>query len=312
LCKLVVTETFFFMGVLFSSYLTAEMNSSFFTPELVQKLVLHRGFHYPNDDLRRPLENTADAYLEAINRGFLIGECDVSITKDEVFVLFHDSTMRRLGHQEDESAINDIPITELTWDEIQSYPLKNNGRVSALYDVFQSLRGTEFKLAVELKAGELYAERLVHFFVTNPGFLRHVCLFMSFDWELISQFKMHLHDQLLFWNTGLFRNRELPRCLGLFRNAGKEGYPFLHLYRIENDDYLTILQNAKPYNLDGYYIHYTNACLEFKERMQEINQQYFLGIWGGTPDNIQTCTELSNYFQYVNTDLPDDFFSSAV
>jgi len=292
------------MGVLFSSYLAAEMSSSFFTPELLKTLVLHRGFHYPNDDLRRPLENTADAYLEAINRGFLFGECDVSITKDNVFVLFHDSTMHRLGHQEDESRINDIPITELMWDEIQSYPLKNNGRVSALTDVFQSFHGTEFKLAVELKAGELYAKKLAHFFVTNPEFLLHVCLFMSFDWDLISQFKMHLQDQ--------FSDRQLPPSLGLFRHTPKDGEPFLHLYRIENEDYLTVLQDAKPYNLDGYYLHYTDAYLEFKDRLQEINEKYFLGIWGGKPDNIETCTELSNYFQYVNTDLPDDFFSSAV
>jgi hypothetical protein len=66
-------------------------------PEVLQKLVAHRGFHCTSDKIDRPIENTLEAYETAWTSGVLLCECDIALTKDEKIVLAHDGDFNRLA-----------------------------------------------------------------------------------------------------------------------------------------------------------------------------------------------------------------------
>lgn len=59
-------------------------------------------------------ENTIEAFKYAYNQGARMFECDVQITKDDVFILCHDNTIDRTSNG------NGI-ISELTYKEISNY-----------------------------------------------------------------------------------------------------------------------------------------------------------------------------------------------
>lgn len=76
------------------------------------KYIAHRG------DSMLHTENSIDAFLSAINKDFYGIECDVHITKDSEFVIFHDDTTKRLTEV-------DYKIKDLTLNEIKRLKLYN-------------------------------------------------------------------------------------------------------------------------------------------------------------------------------------------
>ena len=80
------------------------------------KLQAHRGV-----STEAP-ENTLPAIRLAAEQAYPIAEVDVSVTKDEKFVLLHDNTINRTARRRDGSALQSPqPIAELTYNEALEY-----------------------------------------------------------------------------------------------------------------------------------------------------------------------------------------------
>ncbi len=120
---------------------------------LTARPIAHRGYH--DTDARR-IENTLDAAVAAIERGFAI-ECDVRVTADGAAVVFHDDTLDRLTEASG-------AIARLTLNELRSVRFRDgDARIPTLEDVLDLVDGRVVVL-VELKSpwtGERHLEAAV-------------------------------------------------------------------------------------------------------------------------------------------------------
>ncbi|TVX91720.1 glycerophosphodiester phosphodiesterase [Paenibacillus agilis] len=103
-------------------------------------LMAHRG------DVSSGIENTMEAFEGAVQAGADRIELDIMQTKDGKLVVFHDENLKRLtGH--------DIPIYDITWEELQKLSLHDNGltsRISTLDEVISTFKG-KTKFTIDLK-----------------------------------------------------------------------------------------------------------------------------------------------------------------
>ena len=112
--------------------------SSYFEPP-IPRVFAHRGFSYlvPGVD-----ENTIDSFRNALGQGASHIETDTQATLDGVAVLFHDSTLLRLMSV-------DAKVSELTFAELSSYSLPNNGKVPSLDQVLRELPGVRLNIDIK-------------------------------------------------------------------------------------------------------------------------------------------------------------------
>jgi|TARA_B110000971_G_scaffold178541_1_gene184522 glycerophosphoryl diester phosphodiesterase len=112
--------------------------SSYFEPP-IPRVFAHRGFSYlvPGVD-----ENTIDSFRNALGHGASHIETDTQATLDGVAVLFHDSTLLRLMSV-------DAKVSELTFAELSSYSLPNNGKVPSLDQVLRELPGVRLNIDIK-------------------------------------------------------------------------------------------------------------------------------------------------------------------
>ena len=112
--------------------------SSYFEPP-IPRVFAHRGFSYlvPGVD-----ENTIDSFRNALGHGASHIETDTQATLDGVAVLFHDPTLLRLMSV-------DAKVSELTFAELSSYSLPNNGKVPSLDQVLRELPGVRLNIDIK-------------------------------------------------------------------------------------------------------------------------------------------------------------------
>lgn len=96
------------------------------------KLIAHRGA-----SLERP-ENTIDSLEYGSELGAFAVECDVRMTKDGRYVIFHDDNLKRLGN--DDRAVSDV-----TFDEMNSILDAKRHHLMTLDELF-TYRGEAFVL----------------------------------------------------------------------------------------------------------------------------------------------------------------------
>ncbi|MDJ0633728.1 MAG: glycerophosphodiester phosphodiesterase family protein [Xenococcaceae cyanobacterium MO_188.B29] len=96
-------------------------------------IIAHRGF---TDKFR---ENTLEAYCRAIEVGADAIELDLRKTKDNVLILFHDEL------------IEEKPINQLTYQEINSLASSLDFQVPTLIEVLKLVKEKNIKLDIELK-----------------------------------------------------------------------------------------------------------------------------------------------------------------
>ena len=139
------------------------------------RLIAHRGFS------SREVENTLPAFLLACREeGFAGVECDVQVTKDGKFVIFHDRDLKRMCGV-------DIKVSDLTLSELQYYPLFNNsGILDYRYHIpsieeYLEVCKTHNKICViELKSRMNFSQvKQLLDFVKKYEYL-HNCIFISF------------------------------------------------------------------------------------------------------------------------------------
>lgn len=109
--------------------------------------VAHRGFkaYYP--------ENTLVSFEKAVAAGANMLEFDVRLTRDGVPVIFHDTTLSRLGG-------NKKHLRTLMWEELKGIQLKDHrkdvihlGNIPSLHDVLEIYKD-QVNYYIELKTSE--------------------------------------------------------------------------------------------------------------------------------------------------------------
>lgn len=151
---------------------------------LLPRLVAHRGFHHIHDrNDKRPLENSLSAYEVAWTSGIHLCECDIAMTKDGKLVLAHDENFLRLALDSKNDNSRKY-ISDLTFRELISIPLKNGVRPPLLIDVLRSACAISesSKLIIEIKPGnESVASALSRLLIRHSDLRQAVAMIMSFD-----------------------------------------------------------------------------------------------------------------------------------
>ena len=105
---------------------------------LFNKPIAHRGLW--NEQI---IENSIPAYKNAVEKGYPI-EIDVFLSKDNVFMSFHDSTLTRMTGKEGY-------IYDKTYSELKSLRLKNSDeQIPSLDEVLELCQG-KVPLLIEIK-----------------------------------------------------------------------------------------------------------------------------------------------------------------
>jgi glycerophosphoryl diester phosphodiesterase len=152
--------------------------------DLLPRLVAHRGFHHIRDrNDKRPLENSLSAYEVAWTSGIHLCECDIAMTKDEKLVLAHDENFLRLALDSNDKNSHKH-VSDLSFRELISIPLKNGVRPPLLIDVLRSACAISesSKLIIEIKPGnEAAASALARLLIRHVDLRQAVAMVMSFD-----------------------------------------------------------------------------------------------------------------------------------
>lgn len=169
-------------------------------------LVAHRGFHHIKDRAdKRPLENSLAAYELAWTSGIHLCECDIALTKDEKLVLAHDEDFKRLA-LEDSSISASMKVSELTFRELISLPLKSGMRPPLLIDVLRSAHAISdnARLIIEIKPGNVAAaSALARMLFRHPELCSCVAMIMSFDAFTIHRLRQEFASASTLGSAGL-------------------------------------------------------------------------------------------------------------
>jgi glycerophosphoryl diester phosphodiesterase len=258
---------------------------------LVKGLVAHRGFHYANDDLKRPIENTVAAYEHAWAAGVRNSECDVTTTKDGEVVLSHDDTLKRLALRPEQAS---KPVKEMMFSkQLEFFPLKDGSRVPKLTEVLAASKrvGPDAKLIIEIKGKDLEcARKVAQIALGEQG--DHIAVVMSFALESIHEFA----------KLNLRRGKLLSMLLTVKRDS-HDGSITLDLAK-----FTALEKLMKDNSIDGLYIEYDQTLLT-DNRFSALCKRYPIGVWGVTRDGKSVAQQLmARGAKFVNTDFGDDFF----
>lgn len=112
-------------------------------PFTEQAYFAHRGLH---DNKTEAPENSMAAFRKAVEAGYGI-ELDVHITKDEIPVIFHDDTLKRVCGVEGK-------VSDYTLEELQQFRLLGTEEKIPLFKDFLDMVDGKVPLIVEIKAND--------------------------------------------------------------------------------------------------------------------------------------------------------------
>ena len=156
------------------------------------KLTAHRGFSGIAP------ENTLIAFEKAAEYGFYSAECDVHLTKDGIWVIYHDDNIFRLtnGYKN---------IAESTYDELQEYVIDNgvnvvdypNQKIPTLEEYLVVCKDTGIVPQIEIKSGsEEKLKEILDLLVKYD--LKENAMIISFDEAMISKVRK-LDSEIELW-----------------------------------------------------------------------------------------------------------------
>ncbi len=123
------------------------------TAWLESTLIAHKGLH---NDAEGIAENSLSAFAGAMEQGYII-ELDVSLTKDNQLVVFHDKKLKRLFG-------SDAYLKDTTYQELANFTLQNSSETVPLFSEVLSFVNGEVPLLIEIKnegdIGEM--ERMIY------------------------------------------------------------------------------------------------------------------------------------------------------
>ncbi len=156
------------------------------------KLTAHRGFSGIAP------ENTIAAFEKAAEYNFFAAECDVHLTKDGVWVIYHDDNIFRLtnGYKN---------IADATYDELQEYVIDNgvnvekypNQKIPTLEEFLVVCKDMKIVPQIEIKNGN--QEKLQEILnLLDKYNLREQSIIISFNIEAIKTIR-ELDEKIEIW-----------------------------------------------------------------------------------------------------------------
>ncbi len=109
-----------------------------------QQLVGHRGSKWG-------VENTEEAFLNGIKRGYQYLECDVKTSKDNIFIINHDDDLSRMGHPDVKIADNSAEYLQSLELKQTRYGIEYTGKVCTLSQFLDLCNKHNVKPVIELK-----------------------------------------------------------------------------------------------------------------------------------------------------------------
>eukprot|EP00977_Amphora_coffeiformis_P011610 scaffold2782_cov182-Amphora_coffeaeformis.AAC.40 len=278
------------------NHLEEDSSSSSSTSPWRRKIALHRGWHrLSNDDESRPLENTRKAYIQAAELEAAYAECDVWATSDGQMVLSHERSFQSMvADHFSKSNHKDVttPINQLTWDKIKDFELLDGSKPVLLSTVLSDLKGTNTRLALELKESSL-ALPLAKYLMRNPDLVSAIGFIMGFAVDTVLIFRGAVNNHPILGNIKvlwLVDNPSVP-YLEQEKNEGETTFNYL-------DTTLTDFMQSQPdtnlllsVGFHGLYIQYRSGLTlsHLVSMRQELSiltgvppDQVFIGIWSDT------------------------------
>ncbi|MFX0103382.1 MAG: glycerophosphodiester phosphodiesterase [Candidatus Hodarchaeota archaeon] len=168
------------------------------------------------------LENSIPAFLEALDEGANVLECDIRRTKDDNIVLVHNSTIDHIAKNAtftpDVQEFGEEPVGKVrdhTVDYLKALKYENDASILTLEEFLHLLRDKKVGAQIELKefGFEKQIITMLEGLDIDHDDLKGPIVFTSFNWFAI------LKLQKLLWKTNLpkhdFFNKKKGFCAGL-------------------------------------------------------------------------------------------------
>lgn len=218
------------------------------------KLTAHRGFSGVAP------ENTIVAFEKAGEYNFFAAECDVHLTKDGVWVIYHDDNIFRLtnGYKN---------IEDASYDELQEYVIDNgvnveqypNQKIPTLEEFLVVCKDMKIVPQIEIKNGS--KDKLLEILnLLDKYDLRNQAIIISFNVEAIKTIR-DLDEKIEIWYlVEEITDNEINECVN-----NNFALAFNHK---KNDE--EIIKNAKNKNI--------KLCAWTVDDLEKIEQLYNMGV----------------------------------
>ena len=194
------------------------------------EITAHRG------DSIKALENTIPAFEKAIESGADWIELDVKETSDNVPVVFHDSSLKRLMGQ-------DGTIREMTLEEIKKLhpaasmgPGYNNVKIPTLEETLDTCKG-RIKLNIEIKEDGTessdFTERVIQL-IRDKG-MTDQCMITSFCYSVLEKVKAltsEIEEKLWHILYSISDKNELRKALQHFADKNYLSDKFADIFQL--------------------------------------------------------------------------------
>ncbi len=226
------------------------------------KLTAHRGFSGIAP------ENTVAAFEKAGEYGFYASECDVHLTKDGVWVIYHDDNIFRLtnGYKN---------IADVTYEELNEYVIDNGvyvenyptQKIPTLEEYLVVCKDLEIAPQIEIKNGS--EEKLSEIVDMLEKYdLKEKAMVISFKSEMLLRVK-HIDDSIELWYlTEEITDEAISLC--------RENDFALAFNSDENDDF--VIKSATDCGI--------KLCAWTVDELDEVERLYNLGIRFITTNSI--------------------------
>ena len=218
------------------------------------KLTAHRGFSGIAP------ENTIVAFEKAAEYNFFAAECDVHLTKDGVWVIYHDDNIFRLtnGYKN---------IADATYDELQEYVIDNgvnveqypNQKIPTLEEFLVVCKDMKIVPQIEIKNGS--KDKLLEILnLLDKYDLRKQAIIISFNIEAIKTIR-ELDEKIEIWYlVEEITDTEINECVN-----NNFALAFNHK---KNDE--EIIKKAKNKNI--------KLCAWTVDELEKIEKLYDMGV----------------------------------
>jgi len=226
------------------------------------RVIAHRGFWQTDGSA----QNTLTSLQLAIENGFYGSECDVQLTADSCFIVFHDTN------------VHGVNVEDMTFEQLQAdTALVNGERISTADEYFASFAsyGCETKLIIELK--QQPSEEMMSLSIANTA-------------EAIERYGIRKRVELIS-----FSYRACKELAAIFPDI-----PVLLLDRAHNNSF----SQMKADGIDGISYRY-NCILENLPLIEEAHEAGFrVDVWApNEPEDVLTMVHAG--LDHVITDRPD-------
>lgn len=172
------------------------------------KMIAHRGL----SGLER--ENSAAAFIAAGNRSYFGTECDIHLTKDDVFVVCHDDNLKRVAQNEaiiKETSLHDLKQIPLL--EAKQTITKDYLRIPTLHEYLEISKKYQKECIIEIKPelSQASIKKLIDQ-ITEFGYLEHI-IFISFRFVNLEKVHEQAPEVRLQFLTSKITDEIISKCL---------------------------------------------------------------------------------------------------